>query len=100
MERPFSDLFTEGPYDEGAVERMAEVFDLIGYEFRRGTIDLRSIYFQLGQLMDTVYSWLNSVKLHRDRASLVERLYPHYHRLYVDGELDQKWPRKTYAHIG
>lgn len=52
-ERSFRELFMEGPYDEGAVERMAEVFELIGYESSRGTVDLRSIYFQLGQLMDT-----------------------------------------------
>ena len=79
---------------------MAEAFDLIGYEATRGTVDLRSIYFQLGQLMDMVHSWLASSVIYEERKSLVASLYPHFHRLYAEGKLNHKWPRKTYAHIG
>jgi hypothetical protein len=41
LQRPLSDLFSEGSPDNGAVERMAEFFDLIGSEVLNETIEVR-----------------------------------------------------------
>jgi hypothetical protein len=59
--RPLSDLFSEGAPDNGAIQRMAELFELISSEAINETVDTRLIYFQLGQLMDTTYSWLKAI---------------------------------------
>jgi len=94
---PFSDLFSEGAPDDGAVERMAEVFDLIGYEALEGTLDLRIVYFELGQLMDTVHSWLETIP--EDEAGSFFRHFPSFHKLYTSRRIDASWTRRTHAHI-
>jgi hypothetical protein len=100
-ELSFSDLFTEGPPDNGAIERMAEVFDLIGYSVKEQAIDLRVIYFELGQIMDTVHSWLATIDSQWENKSFLEAYYPHYNYLYTKLKVNEKqWPRKTYDHIG
>lgn len=97
---PFSALFTEGPPDNGAIERMAEIFNLICYEALEKTIDFKVVYFQLGQLMDTTYKWLNTIEIHN--GSFIEDNYPYYYKFYKQNKLLQKpkWPRKTYENIG
>jgi len=99
-ELPISALFTEGPYDDGAVERMAEVFDLIAREALDGTVDLRIIYFQLGQLMDSIHGWLKSMDDAYDGKSFLDFYYPSFNELYTREKIKAQWPSRTYAHIG
>lgn len=100
LQRPLSDLFSEGSPDKGAVERMAEFFDLIGSEVLNQTIETRLIYFQLGQLMDTIYSWLLLIDNPYGENSFLEEHYPHFNLLYKNNLIDRKWAKRTYAHIG
>lgn len=99
-ELPFSSLFTEGTPDNGAIERLAEVFDLIGHYAKDQTIDLRIVYFQLGQIMDTIHYWLNMIEYPWGDKTWIEELYPHYDYLYKELQISkQGWATKTYDHI-
>lgn len=100
FQRPLSDLFSEGSSDNGAVGRMAEIFDLIGNQALDETIDIRMIYFQLGQLMDTTHSWLSLIDNTHGKDTFLEEYYPHFNRLYKKRLIDREWAKKTYAHIG
>lgn len=98
-QRPLSDLFSEGTPDNGAIERMAELFDLISFEALNKTIEFRVIYFQLGQLMNSVHLWLTKVGSLHERGSFVEENYPNFARLYKEKLIDEGWAKKTYTHV-
>lgn len=98
-QRPLSNLFSEGPPDNGAVERMAELFELISFEAINNTIEFRIVYFQLGQLMNTVYCWLTKIDNPHGQGTFVEEHYPNFTRLYKKRLIDKRWATKTYTHI-
>lgn len=100
LQRPLSYLFSEGSPDNGAVERMAEFFDLICGEVLNETIEVRLVYFQLGQLMDTTHSWLTLMDNPYGEGTFLEEHYPHFDRLYKKRLIDRRWAKRTYAHIG
>lgn len=100
QQRPLSDLFSEGAPDNGAVGRMAELFDLISSEALNETVELRVIYFQLGQLMDTTYSWLRTIDNPYGQATFLEKHYPCFATLYRKRQINKRWAKRTYAHIG
>lgn len=91
---PLSDLFSEGTPDNGAIERMAELFDLIAFEATKNTIEFRVVYFQLGQLMNSVHLWLTKIE-----AGFMKENYPYFARLYEKKLIDERWATKTYTHI-
>lgn len=100
QERPFADLFSEGASDNGAIERIAEQFDLIGYEVLNKTVNLRLIYFHLGQLMDTTYDWLQMIENPSNSSSFISEYFPYFDKMYRrNREKFKNWSRKTYAHI-
>jgi len=100
-QRPFSDMFSEGNYfDQGAIERFCELFNLVGYEYKKRTIDLRIIYFEFGQYMDTVYGWVTSIDSEVKHSDFVKVHYPSFSQMYQKNlKLFQSLPHKTIAHI-
>jgi hypothetical protein len=97
---PLSSLFAEGSPDKGAIERMAEIFDLIGHTAKDQTVDLKVVYFQLGQIMDAIYSWLKTVNNPWGQKSFLEIHYPFFNYMYEKLKINQKeWPRRTYEHM-
>lgn len=100
QERPFADLFSEGAPDNGAIARIAEQFELISYEVLDKTVNLRLIYFNLGQLMDTTYSWLQMIENPSNSSSFISKYFPYFGKMYRENRKKFKsWPRKTYAYI-
>jgi hypothetical protein len=100
QERPLSDLFSPGSPDGGATQRMAEQFDLISQEILAKTVNLRLIYFNLGQLMDFTHQWLKTVENFGSDKTFLEEAYPHFDKLYKKkGKQFKKWSYKTYAQI-
>lgn len=100
QERPFADLFSEGAPDNGAIARIAEQFELISYEVLDKTVNLRLIYFNLGQLMDTTYNWLQMIEKPSNSSSFICEYFPYFELMYrKNQEKFKNWSRKTYAHI-
>jgi hypothetical protein len=91
---PFDSLFSEGPDDNGAIERIVEQIDLISYEILNRSIDERVVYSRIGQLMNTTYSWFG-----KGDRSLIKSRYPHFHKVMKKfGPKFRAWPTKTYTH--
>jgi len=100
QQRTLSDLFSEGAPDNGAVRRMAELFDLFSSEALNETVELRVVYFQLGQFMDTTYSWLRTIDNPYGQGAFLEEHYPYFAKLCRKRRIDKRWAKRTYAHIG
>ncbi len=49
---PISDLFSEGPPDQGAISRICNIVEIIAYETNRKAADSRYIYYRIGQIID------------------------------------------------
>mgnify|MGYP003644496619 CR=1 FL=1 len=54
----FTDLFSEGPPDDGAVSRILDQLELICLEANAKTVELRVIYSHIGQVMRHVYGMI------------------------------------------
>jgi hypothetical protein len=74
----------------GAIRRIAEQLDFIGYQSLYGNVDIKIIYFELGQLMDTLYQWLGVDNLY-DR-------YPSFSQMYkLNQRKFENWFQKSYT---
>ncbi|MAN53213.1 MULTISPECIES: hypothetical protein [unclassified Marinimicrobium] len=96
---PFSALYTEGPPDDGAIDRIAQVLDLVSEQALKRTLDLRIFYHEYGQLMDTIHSWL-SADVGSDGRSLLEDLYPNFRLLYEKNKIVTDWNCRRYVYCG
>lgn len=96
---PFSALYTEGPSDTGAIDRIAQVLDLVSEQALKRTLNLRIFYRDYGQLMDTIHSWL-SADVGIDSKSLVEDLYQNFNFLYVKHKIATDWNCRRYVYCG
>lgn len=91
---PFDSLFSEGPDDKGAINRIVQQLDLIAYDALKGTIDTRFIYSRLGQLMNTTYRWFGD-----GEKSIIAVHYPHFNKLMKKCDNKFKgWPTKVYSY--
>jgi hypothetical protein len=84
---PLNSLFSEGPDDHGATIRITEQIDLVCYEILNGSIELRIIFSNLGQLMIVIDQWYKN-------DSFLKENYPHFNKVMKMKEL-RKLPYKT-----
>ena len=92
----FDCLFGEGAPDNGATARIAHVFDLVS-EQALARSDLRLVYFELGQMMDSVHRWTASVDSFSGDCSFLEQVYPNFFKLYESGMIDERWSSKFHT---
>ncbi|WP_281223598.1 hypothetical protein [Photobacterium sanguinicancri] len=57
QQTPLSYLFSEGPEDLGATDRITDQLNLLCHHMLKGTLDISVIYSNIGQLMSTIYFW-------------------------------------------
>jgi len=96
---PFAALYTEGPPDNGAIDRISQVLDLVAEQALKGTLDLRIFYHEYGQLMDTIHYWL-SAEVGTDGKTLVHDLYPSFELLYIKKKISNEWRCRRYVYCG
>lgn len=100
QERPLADLFSEGAPDKGAINRIAEQFDLISYEILKETVELRHIYFHLGQLMNVIYNWLQVIEHPANNSSFIREEFPYFNKMYTKNKKKfNNWSQKTYINL-
>jgi hypothetical protein len=94
---PFSELFTPNIIAQGAIERFCELFNLVCYEYLKGTVDIRLFYFEYGQYMNITYYWVSNVN---NNTEFVKSNYPYFYKTFRKKE-DQflKLPHKTISHL-
>ena len=94
---PFSELFSEFSPDDGAIQRIAELFDLISFQILNQTVDERLIYFELGQLMDTVQLWVSFIDNPYTNKSFLQEHFPSFFKLYKKRIIQKSWKTRTYT---
>ena len=95
-EVPFEYLFSEGSPDNGAIQRMSELFDLISFQLLNQTVDEKLIYFELGQLMNTVKLWLSFIDNSYSNKSFLQEHFPFFSELYEKRIIQESWQTRTY----
>lgn len=97
--RPISDWFSEGSEDGHAISRMAQSLDVVCHQVVSGAADARTVYYELGQLLTTMNSWLCSVPGNAIETSLsdsfpsIQQFFREYHK-----EI-KSWPCRVYAYV-
>lgn len=87
---PLNSLFSEGPDDHGATVRITEQIDLVCYEILNGSVELRIIFSNLGQLMIVIHRWYKN-------DSFFKESYPYFNQVMKMKAID-KLPNKTIAY--
>ena len=100
---PYEYLFSEGPPDNGAIGRMVEFFDFVAQQAMEKSIDLRVLYFELGQLMDSTHQWVLTIPFPGiavpGEDSFLIYFYPNFAKLYARKMIDKKWMSRKHTHI-
>ena len=93
------DYFSEGAPDAHAIARMARALDVVCHQVVTKTADARTVYYELGQLLDTMQDWLSGVNGSENGKSLLDS-HPSIKKFYADFEpMKKQWPSRVYAYI-
>jgi hypothetical protein len=83
--------------DLSPVRRIAEELNLIGYEILYGNVDLRIIYYEIGQIMDSIYDWIDEVK---NKDENIESSFPYFIKMYRKYKRKiEKLPQRIYVNF-
>jgi hypothetical protein len=95
---PFSQLFLSKEFiARDSIERFCELFNLVGYEYLKGTVDIRLFYFEYGQYLKITHYWISSVD---DDSRFFKSRYPYFYKMFQkSNEAFAKLPYKTISHL-
>ena len=94
---PFSELFSPNIIAQGSIERFCELFNLVCYEYLKGTIDIRLFYFEYGQYMSNTYYWVSFVN---NNTLFAKSHYPYFYKTFKKMEKRfSELPYKTISHL-
>ena len=95
-----SDYFSEGSNDDNAISRIAQNLEIICHEVSIGTADIRIVFYELGQLLDTMHDWLSGIEAGEKYLTLLAESFPSINHICKKHKKDfAKWPSRVYAHI-
>lgn len=94
-----ADYFREGAPDAHAIARLARALDVVCHQVLSKTADAKTVYYELGQLLDTMQDWLSGVKGIKPGTSLLGT-YPSLKLFFEQNEpVRNQWPSRVYAFI-
>jgi hypothetical protein len=83
----------------GAIRRIAEQLNLIGCELLYGNVELRIIYYEIGQIMDCIYKWIDQIKDETEKE-FIRSDYPYFMKTYRrHRRLINTLPRRSYVNF-
>lgn len=98
-QRPLSDYFSEGAPDQHAIARMAESLNVVCHQVMDGSADARIVYYELGQLLESMHGWLRSVPGYFPNTLLSDS-YPSIGAFLGRYHLAKKsWPCRVHAYV-
>lgn len=93
------EYFSEGAPDAHAIARMASALDVVCHQVVTKTADGKTVYYELGQLLDTMHDWLGGVKRVDADKTLLDS-YPSIKVFFSRFEpIKNNWPSRVYAFI-
>jgi hypothetical protein len=76
MQHSISEYFSEGSPDNYAVSRLTESLDVACHQVVVGAADGRTVYYELGQLIRTLASWLDAAPSATKGRSVLDQSFP------------------------
>lgn len=94
-----ADYFREGAPDAYAIARLARALDVVCHQVVSKIADAKTVYYELGQLLDTMQDWLSGVKGIESGSSLLDT-HPSLKSFFEQYEpMRNQWPSRVYAYI-
>jgi hypothetical protein len=95
---PLESMWTAGNDDHTAIQRMAECLEKICAEMLTDTADSKMIWYEIGQLMETMHGWLEEIPGVQRDLTFLEEQYPSIKQVFEKfGHRFNKWPFRVYA---
>lgn len=94
---PLESMWTAGSDDHTAIQRMAECMEKACSEMLTHTIDNKTMWFEVGQLMEAMHAWLENIPGVQRELTFLEEQYPAIKKVFDKyGHSFRKWPYKMY----
>lgn len=95
---PLDSMWTAGNEDHTAIQRMAENFEKICAEMLTNTMDVKMMWYEIGQLMQAMHEWLESFPGVQQDLTFLEEQYPAFKEVFEKyGHRFRKWPYRVFA---
>nr|WP_315223965.1 hypothetical protein [uncultured Albidiferax sp.] len=97
---PIAEYFKEGAPDGHAIARMATALDVVCHQVVSKVADPLTVYYELGQLLESMHDWLCAIPGVEGKKTLLESSYPSIARFFANYKpRPNGWPSRVYAFI-
>ncbi|MGE3800342.1 MAG: hypothetical protein AB7H80_04915 [Candidatus Kapaibacterium sp.] len=99
-EHSIGDYYQEGAPDAGSIARLTDLIEVVCFAITQKTVDKRIMWFELGQIIDSLFFWLSHINSSSEGRRLIED-FPSIKKVVSDNALSRnlKIPYKTIAFI-
>lgn len=95
---PLVSMWTSGNDDHTAIQRMAESLEAVCAEILTHTLDMKMLWYEIGQLLCATHDWLEDIPGVQQDASFLDEQYPFHKQVFEKyGNQFKKWPCRVYA---
>jgi len=95
---PLDTMWTTGNDDHTAVQRMAEYLEILCTEMLTHTVDIKMMWYEIGQLLDSMHAWLEEIPGVQKDLTFLEEQYPSIKQVFEKyGHRFKRWPYRIYA---
>jgi len=95
---PLDSMWTTGDDEHTAIQRMAECMEKACTEVLSNNLDVKMMWTEIGQLMEGMHAWLQSIPGVQKDLTFLDEAYPSIKQVFRKyGHRFQKWPYRLYA---
>jgi len=95
---PLASMWAGDSEEHTAIQHMAESLEKVCVEMLAHTVDIQMIWFEIGQLMETMHDWLEDIPGMQQDSTFLEEQYPFLKQVFEKyGDGFKKWPYHFYA---
>lgn len=95
---PLDSMWTAGSDDHTAIQRMAECMEKACVEMLSHTVDIKTMWFEVGQLMEAMHVWLENIPGVQRELTFLEEQYPAIKKVFDKYDYSfRKWPYRIYV---
>lgn len=95
---PLVSMWADDSENNRAIQRLAESLETVCAEILAHTVDSKIVCAEIGQLMETMHDWLESIPGMQQDLSFLEEQYPALKQVFEKyGSGFKKWPCRVYA---
>ena len=94
------EYFSDGAPDGHSIARMATALDVVCHQVLSKVADSRTVYYELGQLLESMHDWLSGIANVDGGKSLLEESFPNIREFFIKYKPSKhRWPSRVYAFI-